>query len=157
MKRPTPRSTRTATLLPYPTLFRSKLAAPPDKEQRHGEKRARDRLRRRAGARRGPGAALRGRRDCRRKRGAQPREARSADRRRGPVGSDCAWLRRHGPGRGGRDLRRRRRSPRSDRKSAVLGKSVSVRVDLGGRGNIQKKNRLKTITTRYHPLDTNNN
>src|SRR3546814_19792832 len=30
-----------------------------------------------------------------------------------------------------------------DRKSVVEGKSVSVRVDLGGRGNIQKKHKKK--------------
>src|SRR3546814_11955760 len=35
-----------------------------------------------------------------------------------------------------------------DRKSVVLGKSVSVRVDLGGRRTIKKKN------TNYHTLNS---
>src|SRR3546814_12365773 len=37
---------------------------------------------------------------------------------------------------------------RTDRKSVVLGKSVSVRVDLGGRRIIQKKK--KTLVNNYH-------
>src|SRR3546814_17717712 len=36
-----------------------------------------------------------------------------------------------------------------DRKSVVSGKSVSVRVDLGGRRHIKKKNNTKTYTNRY--------
>src|SRR3546814_16049341 len=36
----------------------------------------------------------------------------------------------------------------SDRKSVVSGKSVSVRVDLGGRGLIQKKNFAKILNNR---------
>src|SRR3546814_16001881 len=36
------------------------------------------------------------------------------------------------------------RASESDRKSVVSGKSVSVRVDLGGRRIIKKKNRRKT-------------
>src|SRR3546814_19191831 len=38
-----------------------------------------------------------------------------------------------------------------DRKSVVEGKSVSVRVDLGGRRIIKKKNK-ENITTYYHTL-----
>src|SRR3546814_20617822 len=40
----------------------------------------------------------------------------------------------HGRGRGARGS-----IPEGDRKSVVWGKSVSVRVDLGGRGSINKK------------------
>src|SRR3546814_20536493 len=36
----------------------------------------------------------------------------------------------------------------ADRKSVVEGKSVSVRVDLGGRRIINKKNKKKTTTTK---------
>src|SRR3546814_17204508 len=37
----------------------------------------------------------------------------------------------------------RRGLPRGDRKSVVWGKSVSVRVDLGGRRNIKNKNKIQ--------------
>src|SRR3546814_20384196 len=37
----------------------------------------------------------------------------------------------------------RRNRPSRERKSVVEGKSVSVRVDLGGRGSIKKKKKVK--------------
>src|SRR3546814_11948468 len=37
-----------------------------------------------------------------------------------------------------------------DRKSVVSGKSVSVRVDIGGRRIIKKKKKIYTITTQKH-------
>src|SRR3546814_17290318 len=40
-----------------------------------------------------------------------------------------------------------------DRKSVVLGKSVSVRVDPGGRSNIQKQKQQKNLTTTQHDID----
>src|SRR3546814_20602069 len=43
----------------------------------------------------------------------------------------------------------RRPGPRPDRKSVVQGKSVSVRVDLGGR-RILKKKKKSTISTDKH-------
>src|SRR3546814_18476772 len=42
-----------------------------------------------------------------------------------------------------------RRQPRLDRKSVVSGKSVSVRVDLGGRRIIKKKNKKMIILRNY--------
>src|SRR3546814_17069140 len=42
---------------------------------------------------------------------------------------------------------RRARSAGQDRKSGVQGKSVSVRVDVGGRRNIKKKRNIKRNTT----------
>src|SRR3546814_15219556 len=55
------------------------------------------------------------------------------------------------PRRRGRRLRRGRR--RTDRKSVVSGKSVSVRVDLGGRRIIKKKNNKQgSATTRRQPI-----
>src|SRR3546814_17944623 len=44
--------------------------------------------------------------------------------------------------------------PPRDRKSVVLGKSVSVRVDLGGRRIIKKKK--KQATTTQHPIRSYN-
>src|SRR3546814_16086500 len=55
-------------------------------------------------------------------------------------------LRDHRPARRGGALRRADAAQHlaRDRKSVVLGKSVSVRVDLGGRSTIKKKNSKKT-------------
>src|SRR3546814_15234984 len=39
--------------------------------------------------------------------------------------------------------------PRSDRKSVVSGKSVSVRLDLGGRRSIKKNNKQYPLTHHY--------
>src|SRR3546814_18997187 len=46
-------------------------------------------------------------------------------------------------------------STRRDRKSVVKGKSVSVRVDLGGRRRIKKKKHIIIIYTKHY-LHTNN-
>src|SRR3546814_16820459 len=65
--------------------------------------------------------------------------------------ADCAAVRARAPGGAMRDLLRRTRfagacarwrlgRTTGDRKSVVSGKSVSVRVDLGGRRIIKKKN-----------------
>src|SRR3546814_14573581 len=43
------------------------------------------------------------------------------------------------------EIESRRQNPREDRKSVVKGKSVSVRVELGGRGSIQKKKQKVNI------------
>src|SRR3546814_12186706 len=43
-----------------------------------------------------------------------------------------------------------RREEAEDRKSVVWGKSVSVRVDLGGRRNIQKKIHRYSLQTHQH-------
>src|SRR3546814_11818727 len=120
IRRP-PRSTRTDTLFPYTTLFRSASRSPPCTRRRSGV---------------GP--------DTARPRG----DARAARSRRAP------WPR-YVDGRPGRRTRaaRSRRSRRHhqddapDRKSVVEGKSVSVRVDLGGRRIIKKKNKLKKKKT----------
>src|SRR3546814_10980571 len=45
--------------------------------------------------------------------------------------------------------KRRRSAAASDRKSVVWGKSVSVRVDLGGRRIIKKKKRINDKWTKY--------
>src|SRR3546814_17955456 len=50
--------------------------------------------------------------------------------------------------------RRRRLQALLDRKSVVAGKRVSVRVDLGGRRIIQKKNQMTTATTKQPHQDT---
>src|SRR3546814_14750829 len=119
-RRPT-RSTRTDTLVPYTTLFRSCRAAG---GRRHKV----------------PGGGA-GRHICARRAGFEPggRPAR-ASRRRGLAGYDGAGYNRRRPAgdraRGGKD-----------RKSAVSGKSVSVRVDLGGRRIIQKKHHYKHTQT----------
>src|SRR3546814_14946668 len=73
---------------------------------------------------------------------------RLGDRRRGTlrlrIAPRCAGLSRDRPGR--------------DRKSVVSGKSVSVRVDLGGRRIIKKKKTTKTSTVLNQRLNsiTNN-
>src|SRR3546814_15582475 len=50
------------------------------------------------------------------------------------------------PARRQRVAHHRRRDPRRDRKSVVSGKSVSVRVDLGGRRIIKKKSKQCNTT-----------
>src|SRR3546814_11899330 len=103
IRRP-PRSTRTDTLFPYTTLFRS--TRPYPHADAHGP--GADRQLRRAHAEAADRAAAPGRR--------QPRN--------------------DGEGRRGAGAAGRRQG---DRKSVVQGKSVSVRVDLGGRRIIKKK------------------
>src|SRR3546814_20485633 len=134
-----PRSTRTDTLFPYTTLFRSwRLRAcrardrPPEIEAEPADRGARKPARRPA---------------------SQPVIAPVLGDRGGP-GILSSLCRDAGRGRGGRtgDRRASRRAPRGDphglpgrpaaipvqrdRKSVVEGKSVSVRVGLGGRGII---------------------
>src|SRR3546814_17737607 len=119
IRRP-PRSTRTDTLFPYTTLFRSSL-----------------------------GRALGGGRQGRRHRsrylliGFSPHEACPPRIMRARFLQDD---------RGSR-VRRRDRAPSArtrgageDRKSVVKGKSVSVRVDLGGRRIIKKKKQIVNIS-----------
>src|SRR3546814_17911614 len=123
IRRP-PISTRTDTLFPYTTLFRSNRRTHrgrlSDPEGQSG-----------LGRRQGPGA--------RAPHSGYGRRARANPDRREPgfrPRSGSRLRRRPGAGRGraGRaDMRRRR-----DRKSVVEGKSVSVRVDLGGRRCIKK-------------------
>src|SRR3546814_18151557 len=122
IRRP-PRSTRTDTLFPYTTLFRSEL---PQAGARHvaGHPRA-------AGQARGPPA----------------QHAYVAfHSQRGKAPSHRARDDGH--------LRAACRAHRQDRKSVVKGKSVSVRVDLGGSTIIKKKktirklNRSKTTETK---------
>src|SRR3546814_16431019 len=125
IRRP-PRSTRTDTLFPYATLFRSRQpglapAWSPDRTPRRQSREGRDRaagawLRPHPRQRAAPRAAV-----------VDPRlrDHRGRDRRRA---ARVQHDRRAAGGRAGRD-----------RKSGVEGQSVSVRVDLGGGGNIKKK------------------
>src|SRR3546814_11428087 len=116
LRRP-PRSTRTDTLFPYTTLFRSGLLADEDRQLRFGRRLA-------GGQGRSRGHHAIGKRRSRSSRwraacGAcrSGRAHRRYDRRGGPV---CSRV--------------------SDRKSVGEGKSVSVRGDFGGRRINKKKN-----------------
>src|SRR3546814_11935594 len=122
IRRP-PRSTRTDTLVPSPTLFRSD-----------------------ARYRRGQGCAVRRLRDAVVGVPAAPPVARQQHERDGRHDRDGAGARPHGGGdAAGAEPRVQRVRAESgglsagDRKSVVWGKSVSVRVDLGGRRLIKKK------------------
>src|SRR3546814_13863568 len=143
-----PRSTRTDTLFPYTTLFRSTADLrnrPDDGDDPHGRRRldetpdvsllhAGGKAQRHANPRRQAG---------RRRRPAALRPRPAAGLR---AAEEYPRLHPHPP----RLYRRRGHRPRHlrllpDRKSVVSGKSVSVRVDLGGRRSIKKKNReIKT-------------
>src|SRR3546814_14850005 len=121
IRRP-PRSTRTDTLFPYTTLFRSPPRSHPGRGPRD------DALRPVVPA---PG------RGSRRGRGGRAQGGPAAGRRRLAAAEDAGLL---------------RRAPRrADRKSVVWGKSVSVRVDLGGSG-IMKKKRRKNATYKIEQL-----
>src|SRR3546814_20205325 len=117
-----PRSTRTDTLFPYTTLFRSLDGRPDHRLPAHGPRPARRLLRHLRGR---PGTPA-----GRRAGAVAPAAPQAAgaglrhDAQGFPPVSD-----RHGPGGGG---------PGVDRKSVVLGTSVSVRVELGGRRLIIK-------------------
>src|SRR3546814_17970086 len=113
LRRP-PRSTRTDTLFPYTTLFRSSRLS-----WRHGCLYGGEDAVVPRGGRRG-----RHRRDLERRSVVAGGRARSKGARSADHDGGCAW---RGP----------------DRKSVVSGKSVSVRVDLGGRRIIKKKNKIK--------------
>src|SRR3546814_13307857 len=119
IRRP-PRSTRTDTLFPYTTLFRS-FRSDPGLCRRSGEQYFARRCHWRNGG------------------GFGSRQRHSRVRRERSCGSfsdteNCRknhWL--------------------GDRKSVVEGKSVSVRVDLGGRGIFKKKNKTnKTRNTKTY-------
>src|SRR3546814_16191757 len=110
IRRP-PRSTRNDTLFPYTTLCRSRRECEPDRRWFCG---GADRVRR----------------------GAEDTQPHAKGTNRAFLGN------RRGPGDdvGRADPSDRARFETRDRKSVVYGKSVSVRVDLGGRRIINKKN-----------------
>src|SRR3546814_13387121 len=113
MVRRPPRSTRTDTLFPYTTLFRSDNARSSWNQDGGPGLRAH-----------GPDIIPHSRgRDCARRSANGRQEARARDRE--GTGSGCGCHPEHS----------------EDRKSVVKGKSVSVRVDLGGRRIIKKKNK----------------
>src|SRR3546814_12996731 len=126
IRRP-PRSTRTYTLFPYTTLFRSRRADAGGSRAIFQEFRA---DRRRGGA------------DEPRGRAPDHADARGVFSCR--AGSAEAWRRptyRHLYARPALEPRSpgRRRRPRPDRKSVVSGTRVSVRAELGGRRVLKKK------------------
>src|SRR3546814_13178299 len=128
-----PRSTRTDTLLPYTTLFRSakngfasgRSPAPDPLDDR--QRLAVDGGRRRAARHESPQSAPPAERQ---------RLQLSRPARRHPSRTRASISDRNA---GSGQPRRRR----ADRKSVVSGKSGSVRVDLGGRQIIKKKKRQK--------------
>src|SRR3546814_19531189 len=122
IRRP-PRATRTDTLLPYTTLFRSAAAGL-----------------RRGGARAGdaPSRAFRGHPDG----GDGGGHGARAGRRLAGAGRGGAWRRGKGaglPAGDGGARRLRHRGARADRTSVQWGKRVSVRVDLVGSCTLKKK------------------
>src|SRR3546814_18654988 len=117
MNRPPPRSTRTDTLFPYTTLFRPPRRGPIDRQQI------------------GHGVA-------RMHRGARCRAA-AEQEAVVPVVVAEGDVAAEGQGGDIPDRLQRARQPQ-DRKSGVEGKSVSVRVDLGGSGSIKKKKNSRT-------------
>src|SRR3546814_16369739 len=124
IRRP-PRSTRTDTLFPYTTLFRSgpgvALAG-----QEHA-------------ARRAAGPRARSRALCKSAAFGRPEPA-----ERGGQGPEAPPIWSHDAVVPPRSVGPLRADPaRLDRKSVVSGKSVSVRVDLGGRRTMQKKKNKK--------------
>src|SRR3546814_19142873 len=132
IRRP-PRSTRTDTLFPYTTLFRSRRAVDGrDEGGGPGGRAGRDAARRRCADRAGRG-------QCREE---LFRTGRTLRRRPHPDGRRCARRR------GALDARRHR-TPDQDPngKRVVEGKSVFVRVALGGRRIITNK-----ITLNYYYL-----
>src|SRR3546814_15389073 len=120
MIRPPPRSTRTDTLFPYTTLFRSHRSAAARIRRLPGS------VIRQTPLLRGVPGSIYSRKDwCNARRGRHHRSALRKEQGRAQVRSTTslpALL-------------------RIDRKSVVEGKSVSVRVDLGGRRIIKKKSR----------------
>src|SRR3546814_12636950 len=148
-RRRLPRSTRTDTLFPYTTLFRStgrKRHAPrttgradtPGSRQGNGGHQADRRERRQPGEDRGQRRVSR-QRAARRTAAAERQDQRSVRRRVRAAGSGTGRVvRQQAGGRAGSAAPPRPVRPVADRKSAVQGKSVSVRVDLGGRRLIKK-------------------
>src|SRR3546814_15857055 len=134
IRRP-PRSTRTDTLFPYTTLFRS--ADGDENEADRGHRRRRHRQGGRAGgpARpRGGGGALRPRPSFRRVRVRVVRLLRGAR-------ADDAGRLEGADRRPRRHLFRRRRLAGEDRKSVVSGQRWSGRVAFGGRSIFKTKNK----------------
>src|SRR3546814_13606951 len=127
MIRRSPRSTRTDTLFPYTTLFRS-------------AGRANDAT--------GQGAIVRS------DRAAALSAASATNRRAWPCAGRrlnmVPWGRKHGNRSASRRLLPAGRLSGPDRKSVVEGTSVSVRVALGGRRVIKKQKRHKRITIHTH-------
>src|SRR3546814_15023875 len=135
IRRP-PRSTRTDTLVPYTTLFRSLGLYPGGKGDHPGRRRA-DR-----------GHTLWRPALCHHPRLlAVERGEPAAGRRHSPHLPGATAARTGGRRRAARNQpaprRRTDERGRSDRKSVVSGKSGSVRVDLGGRRIIKKKKQQK--------------
>src|SRR3546814_14983388 len=114
IRRP-PRSTRTDTLFPYTTLFRTKVPVR-NLEAQHATLPVQ-----------GPPEGIAAARDAEDRRIG----ARDPDPARDPPGRQRARGRDHADG--------IEQEARRDRKSDVKGKSVSVRVDLGSRRIIKKK------------------
>src|SRR3546814_18679137 len=131
MKRRPPRSTRTDTLFPYTTLFRSARGprTPSTRNRRAGrDDRDAFRSRRSSWTRRSHGAD----------RGAAPGRTRS----RPPPDRALRRERAHLPRRA-RHGNRAAAAGRSDRERVGWGRSVSVRLSLGG-GRYMKKQKKKT-------------
>src|SRR3546814_11189459 len=126
MIRRTPRSTRTDTLFPYTTLFRSRRGTGADREERH----------------RFDPLALAHREEAADD-GVRPAQA-GQHRRTAPGGmfeiGDVGLVRQEGD-RFQFEMRDGE-PPGTDRKSVVSGKSVSERVDRGGRRRNKKKNTI---------------
>src|SRR3546814_10163301 len=158
IRRP-PRSTRTDTLFPYTTLFRSAGSLPGTgaRGSRHAGAGTADRpdLGARLAVRAAVRGAARGGGHCRHRRAVDRGSGERARRRLAGAGSGgagvlvrrddrhrAAAVRGHhgiaepaGPG----GAERQRLPTGGDRKSVEWGKSVSVRVDLGGRRIVKKK------------------
>src|SRR3546814_19961694 len=117
-----PRSTRTDTLFPYTTLFRCQHLV--------GRRRLGHRVRE---------SIQRARRNCRRRRRSYLADVGEYDPLLRQPPGHIRWR-----GQGEGDLRRLLYR-QSDRKRVVARKSVSVRVDLGGRSIITTKNRNKKL------------
>src|SRR3546814_12750953 len=135
MNRPPPRSTRTVTTFPYTTLFRSAGGIRSAKNRRDlGNKRSA------AKARRSDAPPLKGfAPKCKPPRGAAW-SCGAGPRRSGKARRDCVPPSPCGIGRRTKPTTEEEEAMATqlDRKSVGCGKSVSVRVDLGGRRNIKK-------------------
>src|SRR3546814_13098386 len=118
IRRP-PRSTRTDTLFPYTTPFRSPRGGLSEADRRPAE-----------------GGASEERSPVRRR---DHREGAGAEQRQDEDGLPVGDGPRRPPAWRGRSTRDRLQLHAGDRKSVVSGKGVSVRVDLGGRRSIKKK------------------
>src|SRR3546814_12848977 len=129
IRRP-PRSTRTDTLFPYTTLFRSRHADPAARATRRSPG-GRARFARRLPSRRTP--RRRGR--VRGTGGAAAAPEPDGDLPEGGCRSPVVGGRAEGPAQAGGGQGPWRR----DRQSVVEGKRVCVRVDIGGRRNHKKK------------------